>query len=37
MAVNAFDTEVAMVVGVHAATIYKNICYWIEKNEKKRP
>ena len=30
--INAFDTEVAQLVGVNAAVLFKNICYWVEKN-----
>lgn len=30
--INAFDTEVAMDVGINAAVLYKNIQYWCEKN-----
>lgn len=30
--INAFDTEVAKLVGVNAAVLFKNIEYWVEKN-----
>ena len=30
--INAFDAEVAKLVGVNAAVLFKNICYWVEKN-----
>ena len=30
--INAFDTEVALDVGIIAAVLYKNIQYWCEKN-----
>lgn len=30
--INAFDTEVAQLVGVNAAVLFKNIEYWVEKN-----
>ena len=33
MAVHSFDTEIAKVVGVNAATIYQNIMFWCEKNK----
>ena len=31
--INAFDTEVALDVGIVAAILYKNIQYWCEKNK----
>lgn len=33
MALHSFDPEVAVDVGVNAATLYQNITFWIEKNE----
>lgn len=30
--INAFDSEVAKLVGVNAAVLFKNIEYWVEKN-----
>jgi len=32
MPIHNFDTEIAMQVGVNAATIYQNFCFWLDKN-----
>lgn len=33
MSDHSFDPDVAKQVGVNAAVIYKNICFWVDKNE----
>lgn len=33
MTTHCFNVEIAQKVGVNAAIIYQNICFWIEKNE----
>lgn len=30
---HSFDTEIALIVGIEAATIYQNILFWCSKNE----
>lgn len=32
MAIHSFDADVAEIVGVNAAIIYRNICFWVAKN-----
>ncbi|MDO5646339.1 hypothetical protein [Paracoccus sp. (in: a-proteobacteria)] len=33
MSRHSFDPQVAVQVGLNAAVIYQNICFWVEKNE----
>ena len=33
MSAHTFDADIAMRVGIPAAVIYKNLCFWIAKNE----